>query len=51
MPQKPIYSRFPLMNSVQSGLSRGFVRTEAGELVSLYRKIKEFSSIPFRGRL
>ena len=46
MPQKPIYSRFPLMNSVQSGLSRGFVRTEAGELVSLYRKIKEFSSIP-----
>ena len=46
MPQKPIYCRYPLMNSVQSGLSRGFVRTEAGELHSLYRKIKEYSNIP-----
>ena len=41
MPQKPIFSRYPLINSFQSGLSRGLVRTEAGELVSLYRKINE----------
>lgn len=47
MPQKPIYSRYPLMNSAQSGLSRGLVRTEAGELISLYRNLKEFSSCPY----
>ncbi len=47
MPQKPIYSRYPLMNSVQSGLSRGLVRTEAGELISLYRKLNEFTGNPY----
>ena len=47
MPQKPIYSRYPLMNSVQSGLSRGLVRTESGELISLYRKLNEFTSSPY----
>ena len=46
MPQKPIFSRYPLINSFQSGLSRGLVRTEAGELVSLYRKINEFADSP-----
>ena len=47
MPQKPIYSRYPLMNSVQSGLSRGLVRTESGELISLYRKLNEFTGSPY----
>lgn len=47
MPQKPIYSRYPLMNSVQSSLSRGLVRTDAGELISLYRKLNEFAGSPY----
>ena len=46
MPQKPISSRYPLINTAQNGLSRGLVRTEAGELFSLYRRIAAFAESP-----
>ena len=46
MPQKPIFSRYPLINTSQSGLSRGLVRTESGELISLYRRISSYAENP-----